>query len=220
MDFENFFPMWDKLTKQQKDKISQSALSRKVDKGTIIHNSSADCLGLMLILSGQLRAYILSDEGREITLYRLFELDICLFTASCMMRNIQFEIFIEAEKDTDVWIIPPNVFKEIMEESVAISNYINDIMSSRFSEVMWLMEQIMWKSFDKRLASFLVEESILDGTTTLKITHEKIANHLGTAREVVTRMLKYFQNEGIVKLTRGMVEITDMKKLEYIQNKR
>ena len=74
----------------------------------------------------------------------------------------------------------------------------------------------MWKSFDKRLAKFLLEESVLEDTSSLKITHEKIANHMGTAREVVTRMLRYFQNEGMVKLTRGTVDITDMKKLEQL----
>ena len=72
----------------------------------------------------------------------------------------------------------------------------------------------MWKSFDKRLATFLLEESALEGSSSLKITHEKIANHMGTAREVVTRMLRYFQSEGMVKLTRGTVEIIDEKRLE------
>ena len=89
-------------------------------------------------------------------------------------------------------------------------------MSSRFSEVMWLIEQIMWKSLDKRLAAFLVEESNLENTTSLKTTHEIIANHLGSAREVVTRMLRYFQSEGIVKLTRGTVEILDLQKLKQL----
>jgi len=81
---------------------------------------------------------------------------------------------------------------------------------------MWLMEQIMWRSFDKRLAAFLLEESALEDTRELKITHEKIANHMGTAREVVTRMLRYFQNEGLVKLTRGTVELTDTKGLRAL----
>lgn len=177
-----------------------------------------DCIGLLLIRSGQLRAYILSDEGREITLYRLFEMDICLFSASCMMQNIQFEIIIAAEKDTEMWIIPPQIYKELMEESAPIANYTTQLMASRFSEVMWLIEQIMWQSFDKRLAAFLLEESALEETNTLKITHEKIGNHLGNAREVVTRMLRYFQNEGMVSLTRGAIEITDPKKLEYLRD--
>lgn len=216
MDLSTHFPIWDKLTPAQQKVISQSSQTRSVPRGTVLHNGSVDCLGLLLILSGQLRAYIISDEGREITLYRLFERDVCIFSASCVMRNIQFEVIIEAEKDSEVIVLPPHIYKKLMEESAAVANFSNQIMGSRFTEVMWLIEQIMWKSFDKRLAAFLVEESILDNTDSLKITHEKIANHLGTAREVVTRMLRYFQGEGLVKLSRGTIELTDKKKLEEI----
>lgn len=216
MDLSTHFPIWDKLTPAQQKIISQSSQSRSVPRGTVLHNGSVDCLGLLLILSGQLRAYIISDEGREITLYRLFERDVCIFSASCVMSNIQFEVIIEAEKDSEVIVLPPHIYKKLMEESAAVANFSNQIMGSRFTEVMWLIEQIMWKSFDKRLAAFLVEESILDNTDSLKITHEKIANHLGTAREVVTRMLRYFQGEGLVKLSRGTIELTDQKKLEEI----
>ena len=165
---------------------------------------------------GQLRAYIMSEEGRQITVYRLFDLDICLFSASCMMSSIQFEVFIEAEKDTDLWVIPAEIYKEIMETSAPLANYTNEIMATRFSEVMWLIEQIMWKSFDKRLAEFLLEERNLEGADTLKMTHEMIGNHLGNPREVVTRMLRYFQSEGMVKLSRGTIEITDPDKLESV----
>ena len=216
MDLSIHFPIWDKLTPAQQKVISQSSQTRSVPKGTVLHNGSIDCLGLLLILSGQLRAYIISDEGREITLYRLFERDVCIFSASCVMSNIQFEVIIEAEKDSDVIVLPPHIYKKLMEESAAVANFSNQVMGSRFTEVMWLIEQIMWKSFDKRLASFLIEESVLDNTDSLKITHEKIANHLGTAREVVTRMLRYFQSEGLVKLSRGTIELTDKKRLEEI----
>ena len=216
MDLSTHFPIWDKLTPAQQKIISQSSQSRSVPRGTVLHNGSVDCLGLLLILSGQLRAYIISDEGREITLYRLFERDVCIFSASCVMSNIQFEVIIEAEKDSDVIVLPPHIYKKLMEESAVVANFSNQIMGSRFTEVMWLIEQIMWKSFDKRLAAFLVEESILDNTDALKITHEKIANHLGTAREVVPRMLRDFQSEGLVKLSRGIIELTDKKRLEEI----
>lgn len=216
MDLSIHFPIWDKLTPAQQKVISQSSQTRSVPKGTVLHNGSIDCLGLLLILSGQLRAYIISNEGREITLYRLFERDVCIFSASCIMRNIQFEVIIEAEKDSEIIVLPPHIYKKLMEESAAVANFSNQVMGSRFTEVMWLIEQIMWKSFDKRLASFLIEESVLDNTDSLKITHEKIANHLGTAREVVTRMLRYFQSEGLVKLSRGTIELTDKKRLEEI----
>lgn len=217
MPLSAHFPIWDKLTPAQQEQINNTSFRKTFPKGTIVHNGSLDCAGLMLIRSGQLRAYILSGEGREITIYRLFELDICLFSASCIMRNIQFEIFIQAEKDTDVWIIPPWQYKQLMESSAPVANYTGDLMASRFSDVMWLIEQIMWKRFDQRLAEFLLDESAIEGTEQLKLTHEIIANHMGSAREVVTRMLRYFQSEGMVKLTRGGVELTDRVRLESLR---
>ena len=216
MDFQDYFPIWNKLSIPQQNKLSGALMTKTIAKGTMIHNGSMDCTGLLLVRSGQLRAYILSDEGREITIYRLFDRDMCLFSASCMMRSIQFDVTIEAEKDTELWVIPSEVYQNMMSESAPVANYTNELMASRFSEVMWLMEQIMWKSLDKRVAAFLLEETSIEGTNRLKITHEYIANHLGSHREVITRMLRYFQNEGMVKLSRGVVEITDADKLEEL----
>lgn len=216
MEFQSCFPIWDKLSPSQQERILGCLSERFVERGTILHNGTADCAGLLLVRSGQLRAYILSEEGREITLYRLFDRDICLFSASCVMRSIQFDVTIAAEKDTDLWIIPAEVYRQLMEESAPLSNYTNELMAGRFSEVMWLIEQVMWKSMDQRVAAFLLEESAIEGTNRLTITHETIANHLGTHREVVTRMLRYFQNEGTVKLSRGLVELTDEAKLKAL----
>lgn len=218
MEFQQLFPVWDKLTTAQQQLISSTLVPRTLGKGAVLHDGSADCAGLVLIKTGQLRAYILSEDGREITLYRLLDRDICLFSASCVMRSVQFEVMIAAEKDSEVYIIPPHIFKKVMDESAPLANYVNELMATRFSEVMWLIEQIMWRSIDKRLANFLLEEAALDGSDLLKLTHEAIANHLGTAREVITRMLRYFQNEGYVKLTRGSVEIADRDGMEALIN--
>ena len=217
MSFENYFPVWNDLNTAQKNLISDSLTARQVKKGTILHNGNLDCTGLLLIKSGQLRTYILSDEGREITLYRLFDMDMCLLSASCIMRSIQFEVIIEAEKDTDLWVIPAETYKSIMQESAAAANYTNELMATRFSDVMWLIEQIMWKSLDKRVALFLFEEASIEESNELEITHETIANHLGSHREVITRMLRYFQGEGLVRLSRGKITILDMKRLEALQ---
>ena len=216
MSLSDNFPIWKQLTEQQQNRLTAGTELRRVKAGTVVHNGSMDCLGMLLIRSGQLRAYILSEEGREITIYRMFEQDVCILSASCVMPNIQFEIIIEAEKDTEFWVIPSCLYKSLVEESLPLSHYTNDLISSNFSDLMFLMEQIMWKSFDKRLAAFLLEESKLENSRSLKITHEKIANHMGTAREVVTRMLRYFQNEDMVKLTRGTVELLDQKTLEKL----
>ena len=137
-------------------------------------------------------------------------------SCSCIIKSIQFDITVTAEKDTTFWLIPTEIYKSLMDKSLAVSNYTNEIMASRLSDVMWLMEQIMWQSFDKRLASFLLEESALDNSKEISITHEQIANHMGTAREVVTRMLKYFQSEGLVSLSRGTVTIANYQGLENL----
>ncbi len=216
MVLSDYIPVWSKLDASQQNLLAASAVARSVPKGTVLHNGSLDCTGLMLIRSGQLRAYILSPEGREITIYRLFERDLCLFSASCIMRSIQFDITIEAEKDTSFFLIPPEVYKGIMDRSAPLANFTGEIMASRFSEVMWLMEQIMWKSFDKRLAAFLLEEAAIESTSCLHITHETIGNHLGSPREVVTRMLKYFQNEGMVRLSRGEIQLADNTRLQAL----
>lgn len=216
MELQDYFPIWKNLTPGQQRQLADSASGRRVTRGAVLHGGGADCTGLLLVRRGQLRAYILSDEGREITIYRLFERDICLFSASCIIRSIQFEVIIEAEKDTELWVIPPDIYKRVMEESAPLANFTNEIMATRFSEVMWLIEQVLWKSLDRRLAHFLLAESTLEETDTLKITHETIGRHMGTAREVVTRMLRYFQGEGLVKLSRGTVELSDRERLESL----
>ncbi len=218
MEFQSYFPIWDKLAPGHQEMLLDSLTERNVKKGAVIHNGDVDCTGLLLVRSGQLRAYILSDEGREITVYRLFDRDLCLFSASCMMRSVQFDLTIEAEKDTRLWVIPAEVYRQVMEQSAPAANYTNEVMAARFSEVMWLMEQVMWKSLDKRVAAFLLAEAAIEGTLLLRLTHESIANHLGTHREVVTRMLRYFQSEGMVRLSRGAVEIIDEKKLAALGN--
>ena len=219
MEFAEYLPFWSKLTADQQQRIAEVVEYRKVKAGAHIHDSSAECLGLVAVRTGQLRAYILSEDGREITIGRLFEYDVSLLSASCVMPDMQFNVMIEAEKDTEFWSIPACLFKNLVDESLAVSAYANSLISGNFSELMWLMEQIMWKSFDRRLAAFLLEESAIEGGTNLRITHEKIANHLGTAREVVTRMLRYFQNESMVRLTRGGIEILDGEKLQQLQDR-
>ena len=214
MPFQDYFPIWEKLEPAQQNRLLDSLIARKVEKGTVIYNGSMDCTGLLVVESGQLRAYILSDEGREITLYRLFDRDICLLSASCMIRSIRFDVTVVAEKDTRLWIIPAEVYKGVMESSAPAANFTNELMATRFTDVMWLIEQIMWKSLDKRLAAFLLEEAAIEGSNELKITHEAIANHMGSHREVITRMLRYFQGEGLVRLSRGMVAILDEERLK------
>lgn len=217
--FQETLKFWKNLTENQKALLNQSIVKRHFDKGEAMRSGSDNCSGLFLLEKGQVRAYIISESGKEITLYRLFERDVCIFSASCIMKNINFDIFIETEKETTAYLIPTPVFDKLIKESLAVQAFANELMAARFSEVMWIMEQVLFMTLDKRLAIFLLEQSNIEGSDVIGITHEKIANHLGTAREVVTRMLKYFQGEGMVSLNRGTVRLTDRKKLEELAKK-
>ena len=214
--YHDVLRFWRDLTEKQKTILSQSIVKKNFSKGEAMRSGSLNCSGLFLIESGQIRAYIVSENGKEITLYRLFDRDVCIFSASCIMKNISFDIFIETEKETSAYLIPTPIFDKLSKESMAVQVFSNELMASRFSEVMWILEQALFMTLDKRLAIFLLEQSNIEETDIIEITHEKIANHLGSAREVVTRMLKYFQNEGMVSLRRGAINIIDRKKLEQL----
>lgn len=208
-------PFWADLTPEQQSMIKNGSATRRFSAGNMLHRGPEDCAGLFIIIKGQVRAFILSDTGREITLYRLFDRDVCIFSASCVMKDIRFDVHMQAVEDTETILIPTPVYRDLKQSSLAVANYTSQILSSRFSDVMWLLEQILFMSLDKRLALHLLEQSSICGNK-LKMTHEEIARDIGTAREVVTRMLKYFQAEGMVKLSRGEIDLTDRKKLEIL----
>ena len=212
----DFFPFWDKLSDEYRDDMQKNSQPRVFHKGENILPFKDECLGLILVQTGQLRAFILSDTGKEITLYRLFGFDICLFSASCIMINIQFDIHLEAEEETKVLMMPAVLYERLMNQSIQISNFTNELMSGRFSEVMWKLEQILFKSMDSRIAHNLLEQSNISGNTDLSITHDAIAKELCTAREVVTRMLKHFSEDGLLALSRGQICLLDIKRLEQI----
>jgi len=203
----------DKLTEQDKTLILNNVSVQNYKRGENIHSYDNDCVGVLLIKSGELRAYILSEDGREITLYRLVKGEVCILSASCVLKNITFDVHIDAEKDSEVLILNSSVFEQVSSRNIYAENFSNKITVQRFSEVMNAMQQILFSSFDKRLAVFLIDEIAQSGTDTISMTHEQIANYVGSAREVVSRMLKYFENIGIVKLSRGKVTIVDKKRL-------
>lgn len=216
-ELHEILPFWNKLNPAQQEFLEHSAVLRQFRKGESVHQGG-QCSGLLLIKSGQLRVYMLSEAGKEISLYRLFAWDICLFSASCIMKNISFDLHVQAEKDTQVWMIPAEIYENLSARSLPVADFTSQLMASRFSEVMWVMEQVLFSSFDSRLAAFLLEQRAIEESEVLVLTHEEIARNLGSAREVVTRMLNYFAAEGLVRLSRGKVEILDEKRLAMLTN--
>lgn len=202
-------PFWKTLSDAERTTILQGTIKFTHKKGDIVHEDRNTCTGLLMVTSGQLRIYIISETGKEITLYRLFERDVCVLSASCLIRNITFDVHIMAEKETTMLRIATDTYKEAGKSNSGVLDFTNELVSSRFSDVMWVVEQIVFMSFDKRLAMQLLELSAINESESFRITHDQIARDLGTAREVVTRMLSRFSDEGLVSLSRGGITITD-----------
>lgn len=210
-------PFWKELKEREKNLILTHTILKKYNDGDNIHGGYEDCTGVIAVKSGRLRAYLLSEEGKEITLFRLLSNDVCLLSASCILRNISFAIYVDAEGPTELFVIKPGTYDEIAKENPKVNSFMTELLSMRFSEAMWVMEQILFMKFDKRLAIFLIDQSNLEGGDTIKLTHEQIAGHMGSAREVVSRMLKYFANEGLIQVSRKGITILNRKKLsEYL----
>lgn len=216
MELKEYLPFWGKLNGEQQAALQNSAVLCSAAKGQVIHNGSNDCLGLLVLVSGQLRGYSLSEDGREVTLYRLFSRDVCLLSAYCMLNSLQFDISVQAEQDCRFWRIPPMVYKRLMNQSAPVANFTTELIATRFSDVMWLLDQILYKHLDSRLAAFLLGECELAQSATIRLTHEQMANHLGSAREVITRMLRYFSAEGLVRLGRGSLTVLDPQRLRAV----
>lgn len=210
-------PYWEDLTDSQQEMIGFHAVTREYKKGQLIHSGDKECLGMIQVLSGSVRTYILSEEGREITLFRLNKGECCVLSAACLMEAITFETQMAAAEDVELLIVPSRIFERLKEKNIYVRCFMYEMMMERFSATMWTMQEILFKGFDRRLASFLVKESERTGKTELRMTHEQIAEHTNSAREVVARMLKRFENEGLVEHKRGAVRIKDLEALKLME---
>lgn len=207
---------WDKLNDSEKNLLESNITKVSYHKGANIHSTESECIGVLLIQSGEFRVYILSEDGREITLYRHSQGDICILSASCVLNSITFDVHIEAEVDTEAYLINIGTFSKLSSQNVYVENFAYKNTIERFSDVMWAMEQILFMSLDKRLAIFLSDEITKTNSTELHITHEQIAKYIGSAREVVSRMLKVFQSQGILEQSRGSIHVLDKSKLRKL----
>lgn len=207
---------WDKLNQNEVDLLLNNISLVTYRKDFNLHSADSECLGVLIIKSGGLRVYILSEDGREVTLYRLAAGDVCVLSASCVLNSITFDVHIDAEVDTDTYLINIGTFSKLTRQNVYVENFAYKNTMERFSDVMWAIEQILFMSLDKRLAIFLLDEISKNGSLELHITQEQIAKYIGSAREVVSRMLKVFQSEGIIEQTRGSIHILNKEKLRAI----
>ena len=210
------YPFWEHLKADEQRAFVSCSMIRDYEKGGFVRSECDECLGVLLVLSGELRIYIQSDEGREVTLFRAGPGELCTLSASCVMSEITFDIFVEAAEPSKILITRSGCVHRFMETNIYVENFIYKQTAERFSDVMWAISQILLSSFDKRLASYLEDERRRSGSTSITATHDQIAKNLGSAREVVSRMLKYFEKEGLVSLSRGTVTITDIPRLKAL----
>lgn len=213
--YKEIFPFWNEISESDREFICQNSFAVTYPKGKNIHNGN-ECSGVILVRSGSLRLYMMSEDGKEITLYRLHKGDMCMLSASCVLQTITFDVFVDAEEDSECYVIRGSAFAEISACNPQIKIFALETAVSRFSDVMWVMQQILFMSMDKRLAIFLLDESTRTNSDTVVMTHEQIARYIGSAREVVSRMLKYFANENIVEVSRKGIKILDKKRLRKI----
>lgn len=210
------FPFFKNLSPIDQSTLLNSAVDVVFKKGNTIHNGE-ECTGVILVKSGSLRLYMLSDDGKEVTLFRLFPGDICMLSASCVLDSITFDVFVDAEEDSECVVIGGCIFESLSRRIPDVKIFALESALSRFSDVMWVMQQILFMSMDKRLAIFLLDESANSRSDVIKLTHEQIAKYMGSAREVVSRMLKYFAQEGMIETSRSLgVRIVDKKRLRAI----
>ncbi len=213
--YKKMFPFWEELTEADKDYVCANSLALGYPKSTTIHDGN-DCSGVFLVRSGSLRVYIMSEDGKDITLYRLHKGDMCMLSASCVLQTVTFDVLIDAEEDCECYILSGPAFANISQRYANVKIFALESAISKFSDVMWVLQQILFMSIDKRLAIFLCDESARLGSDHIALTHEQIAKYIGSAREVVSRMLKYFANEGIVEVSRKGITIADKKRLREL----
>lgn len=209
---DSFIP-YKSLSESEIDLIVENSYIKKFDKNQQITETLNECLGLIILKKGQLKVYSINEDGREITLYRLLEGDSCILSASCMLKDINFSINLHFEKDTELLIIPANIYEEIKNSNTAVNNYTLNLVSSRFSDVMWTLQKYVFEGVATRLAQKIIEISNLSESNIISITHEDLGKEIGTMREVVSRLLKKFEGDNLIKLSRGKIEIVEKNKL-------
>ncbi len=214
MDHLKMLPYWDHLTDEEQRQVQKKALVRHFGPGDQLYGPCVECIGMIHVLSGQVRAFILSDEGREVTLFRVEENDNCILSASCVLTHISFVSFMTATKPSDILIVPVTLFGELCEGNVFVRCFAYELATRRFSSVVSVMQQIFFTRLDQRLASFLLQEYKKTGSSVIRLTHEQMAMHINSVRETVGRTLKRFAETGMIENHRGSVLLIDIPKIE------
>lgn len=207
-------PYWENLTEEERNKVEASAYVRHYEQGEVLYGPNVECVGMIHILRGETRAYILSDEGREVTLFHVEEEDNCILSASCVLAYVTFESFMVAVKPSDILIVPVELFGTLCEQNVHVRCFAYGLATLRFSSVMYVMQEILFARLDQRVAAYLLQAYRKTGEPSIRITQEQLALEVNSARETVGRILKGFVKDGMIENRRGSIVLTDIAKLE------
>ena len=209
-------PFWDKLTASEKIYVKQNASIRTYERGENLTACGGFCLGMIHVLSGQIRVLMLSEEGREITLYRLNKGDSCILSASCILSQITFEVDMVATEKTELLVVNSSAYGKLMEQNLNVKCFSYELAMERSSTVIWVLQQIIFAKFDQRLASFLLRVSDKSNSLEITMTKEAIAQEVNTAREVVSRMLRTFAEDGLIEMENKTIRILNRAGLQKI----
>lgn len=209
-------PFWGFLSDREKEFVGQNASLRSFEKGELIKGGRVACLGMIYILSGGIKALMISGEGREVTLFRVGKGDACILSASCVLSQITFETEMRATEDTSVVIINAGAYEKLMSENVNVRCFSYELATERSSAVIWALQEILFSGFDRRLARFLLSECEKSGGGSITMSKEAIAREVNTAREVVSRMLRQFEDDGLIAMNRKTVTVLDKNGLQKL----
>jgi CRP/FNR family transcriptional regulator len=180
------------------------------DKHPFLHEGDA-CRSLLFVESGALRVFKTGEQGREITLYRVRAGELCLLSVSSLLANTPYTASVAASGSTVAWELPGDVFRALHANEPALQQLVATQLHRLLADVMALVSEVAFKRVDERLAAWLLDEA--NGAGAVQTTHEKLAQHLGTAREVVSRLLENLRDDGLVQVERGLVRLVDRRAL-------
>ncbi|MBR3073334.1 Crp/Fnr family transcriptional regulator [Fibrobacter sp.] len=209
-------PFWANLSSEEKAIVSQRAITKRFNKNQLVSSNSSACLGIILILSGGIRVSLISDEGREVTLYRAHANEFCVSTAFCVIQQLTFDAIVTAEEDTTVLVIPSSVCARLMDSNIHVRAFVFESSTKRYSQTIWAIQQMLFKRFDQRLAAYIIDAYQSTGNPEIKKTQEEIARDVNSAREVVARMLKEFATKGLVEIKRGKIVLKNIEGLKRL----
>ena len=191
--------------------FKDNAYFAKIPSGRDIFVEGDQVDGIALMMSGVVRVYKLGETGREITLYRFGEGESCVITANAILNQQGFPAIAQVEQDAEAVMIPAEVFSNWVKQYDPWRDFVFSLVSDRLASVMEIVDEVAFQRMDRRVASFLLNRSELQNP--ILITHQEIANEIGSSREVISRLLQDFSNRELVRLSRGEIQILDFEGL-------